>query len=320
MALKRTHSFGSGMKLEYETVNVFTDRPFTGNALAVVYGVEDLTHEAMIKICQEFHYSETVFVLPPDDPSHTAKIRVFSIFTENGHEIPFAGHPSIGAASVIAWKGRLFGKAVGDLIALEGKSGLVNVSILRSDEGRVAGAMLVPPQALTKGEEVLIAEAASCLSVDESEIVTAVHQPTIVDVGGDKYVLTELKDLAALKKIDRNKNTRCRGAFVFGYARTPDDSTTDLRCRSTCDGFEDAGSGSPNSALIAMLAGLESGTGTLQYKIGQGEEIGRPSLLQAEADYADGVVKEVRLGGCCVEVMRGELQVPEVFSKKQKAE
>ena len=86
------------MKRRYVTVDVFTNRPFGGNPLAVVLDSEDLTTEQMLAIAREFNYSETSFVLPPRDNSHDAHVRIFTV----NYEIPFAGHPNVGTAFVLA--------------------------------------------------------------------------------------------------------------------------------------------------------------------------------------------------------------------------
>jgi len=90
------------MTLTYETVDVFTDAAFGGNPLAVVFGGEKLSTEAMQAVAREFNYSETTFVLPPKDPAHTAQVRIFT----PTQEVPFAGHPNVGTATVLAWRGR----------------------------------------------------------------------------------------------------------------------------------------------------------------------------------------------------------------------
>ena len=89
------------MSLSYQTVDVFTDTAFGGNPLAVVFGGENLSDDRMFAIAREFNYSETTFVLPPKDPAHTAHVRNFT----TAGEVPFAGHPNVGTATVIAWRG-----------------------------------------------------------------------------------------------------------------------------------------------------------------------------------------------------------------------
>ena len=89
------------MALRYETLDVFTNVPCGGNPLAVVYGAEGLSDASLQKIAREFNYSETTFVLPPEDASATARVRIFTPTSE----LPFAGHPTIGTACALGWRG-----------------------------------------------------------------------------------------------------------------------------------------------------------------------------------------------------------------------
>src|SRR5215470_11989650 len=108
------------MQLEYVTVDVFTDRQFGGNPLAVVTNAEGLATAQMQSIAAEFNLAETAFVLPPQDPSNTAEVRIFTPRAE----LPFAGHPNIGTAFVLARLDTIYGRAVGDPLMFEEKAGL----------------------------------------------------------------------------------------------------------------------------------------------------------------------------------------------------
>ena len=107
--------------LTYETADVFTSVAFGGNPLAVVFGAEGLPDSTLQKIAAEFCYSETTFVLPPADPKHTARVRIFTPVAE----LPFAGHPNVGTAFVLARRGEAFGRPVGTELAFEEQAGLV---------------------------------------------------------------------------------------------------------------------------------------------------------------------------------------------------
>src|SRR5580692_2976476 len=113
------------MKLEFTTVDVFTDRPFGGNPLAVVTNAEGLASEQMQAIAAEFNLAETTFVLPPQDPAHTAEVRIFTPKAE----LPFAGHPNVGTAFVLASAGKACGQLVGDPLVFEEKAGLVRLDL-----------------------------------------------------------------------------------------------------------------------------------------------------------------------------------------------
>src|ERR1051325_11524591 len=138
------------MQLEFQTVDVFTAEQFSGNPLAVVLNAEGLSSEQMQAIAAEFNLAETTFVLPPKDSAHTAEVR---IFTPRG-EMPFAGHPNVGTAFVLARAGTSYGRRVAqDRVIFEEKAGLVPITLLK-DGATVVGARLASPQALSVGLEI----------------------------------------------------------------------------------------------------------------------------------------------------------------------
>src|SRR5689334_24208633 len=131
------------MQLNFITVDVFTDRRFGGNPLAVVLDGRGLTTPQMQSIAAEFNLAETTFVLPPKDPAHTAEVRIFTPRAE----LPFAGHPNIGTAFVLAQQGNANGRVVSDPIVFEEKAGLVKLDLIRNGAS-VVGARLTAPQPL----------------------------------------------------------------------------------------------------------------------------------------------------------------------------
>src|SRR3954451_20134550 len=133
------------MRLQFQTVDVFTADRFSGNPLAVVLNAEGLSDEQMQAIAAEFNLAETTFVLPPREPAHTAHVRIFTPKAE----LPFAGHPNVGTAFVLARMGR----AAGDRLGVEGEAGLVPLDLTR-ENGTVVAARLAAPQPLTLGERV----------------------------------------------------------------------------------------------------------------------------------------------------------------------
>src|SRR6266550_2459658 len=138
------------MKLEFATVDVFTDRRFGGNPLAVVTNAQGLSTGQMQAIAAEFNLAETTLVLPPRDAAHTAEVRIFTPKAE----MPFAGHPNVGTAFVLARAGESYGRAIsGDRLVFEEKAGLVPLDITR-EQGTVVAARLAAPQKLTLGDEV----------------------------------------------------------------------------------------------------------------------------------------------------------------------
>src|SRR5918911_1168207 len=141
----------------YEVVDVFTTTRFGGNPLAVIPDARGLSDALMQRIAAEFGYSETTFVLPPADAQHTAHVRIFTPTTE----VPFAGHPNVGTAFVLARRGAVFGQPVGERMRFEERAGVVGVTVLRAD-GAVTGAAITAPRALEVGQEVAVDLVAAC--------------------------------------------------------------------------------------------------------------------------------------------------------------
>ena len=185
--------------LTYETTDVFTNVAFGGNPLAVVFGAEGLPDSTMQKIAAEFCYSETTFVLPPVDPTHTAHVHIFTPVAE----LPFAGHPNVGTAFVLARRGEAFGRPVGTELSFEEESGLVEVSCLEGPHSTVAnwpegvvGAVLSAPKPFAAHGRVSAAEAAACMGLGAEDVV---GEPLIGSTGG-AYVLAELASAEALER------------------------------------------------------------------------------------------------------------------------
>ena len=146
------------MKVDFVTLDVFTETAFGGNPLAVVTGADALSTGQMQAITREFNYSETTFVVEPTDPSCTAAVRIFS----PAHELPFAGHPNVGTAVALARMGGVFGRSIGDRVRFEERIGVVEIDILREGDD-VVGARFVAPGQAERGsmfEEDAIAQCA----------------------------------------------------------------------------------------------------------------------------------------------------------------
>ena len=129
------------MQRRYITCDVFTDRAFGGNPLAVVLDAGGLSTAQMQAIAREFNYSETTFVLPPHEPAHDAQVRIFTVRSE----IPFAGHPNVGTAFVLATQA----ERPPARLLFEEKAGLVPVEIL-TEQDRVVSTELTAPQPLKR--------------------------------------------------------------------------------------------------------------------------------------------------------------------------
>ena len=145
------------MQVSFVTVDVFTDRPFGGNPLAVILDARGLSDEQMQAIAREFNYSEQTFVLPPEDLAHTASVRIFTPVAE----LPFAGHPNVGTAFALARAGSVLGRPVGATMVFDEIAGPVRAEVVR-DGGTVTGARIAAPQPLEIGSEVPVAPLAAC--------------------------------------------------------------------------------------------------------------------------------------------------------------
>jgi trans-2,3-dihydro-3-hydroxyanthranilate isomerase len=301
------------MQLDFITVDVFTDQRFGGNPLAVVLNGSQLTTHQMQSIAGEFNLAETAFVLPPKDSLHTAEVRIFTPRAE----LPFAGHPNIGTAFVLAKLGTAYGKIVSDpLVLFEEKAGLVTLNLIR-DGTSVVGARLAAPQPLVRGENIDFDIVAMACSISVNDIETTNHPPCIVSCG-NPLVFAELKtrsSLASARPRSEIFSEHLRADRVTGillYARDKE-GKVDFQARMFAPLYgipEDPATGSGNVALTGLLASLRSEPDlTLQIRIAQGIDMGRPSLLEASAEKQNGRVVGMWIGGKCVAMMRGSLEL-----------
>lgn len=301
-------------QVKYEVVDVFSRRRFRGNQLAVVPDATVLSTRRMQDIAVEFNYSEVAFVLPPADPVNTARLR---IFTPEG-EIPFAGHPTIGAAFVLAARGRSFARRIGSTMVLEEGAGPVAVTVLQR-KGQPAGASAIVPRDLECGRQVDVATTAACLSLEPADVVLRRHQPTIVSVGLS-FAVVEVASLDALRRAKPNAACFAEadrrfpvpdGLFsIYLYFRTRERPGR-LRARMLSplgSVPEDPGTGSAAAALGAFLTNLSPAADRSdRIVIEQGVEMGRHSILDVRATKRDGRIRAVSISGFCVPVMRGTI-------------
>jgi trans-2,3-dihydro-3-hydroxyanthranilate isomerase len=290
----------------FVTVDVFTDRRFGGNQLAVFPDARGLTDAQMQSLAAEFNLSETTFVLPPADPANTARVRIFN----RKHEMPFAGHPNVGTGCVLAAQGRDKGGA----LLFEEIAGLVEVRIERDGGGAVAGATIAAPQPLSLGLQLPADLIAACAGLAAGDIVTAAHAPVVATVG-NPFVLAEVNGAAltrATPVIDAFRQGLAQFPALNGrlslYLYARDGARVRARMFAPIAGtVEDPATGSAATPLAAMLLSqgkAESGS----WDIVQGVEMGRPSLLRATARRGtDGI--RATVGGGCVPVLRGEAMV-----------
>lgn len=298
------------MNARYLTCDVFTDRKFGGNQLAVFPDARAIPPELMAPIAKEFNFSETTFVLPPDDPSHTAKVRIFT----PGGELQFAGHPTVGTAHVLATIGVV--KLTGDetRIVLEEGVGPVPV-IVRSKGGTPEFAQLSVAQLPVVGPPPPSNDAlAAALSLSTDDVLTGDWAPQSVSCG-TAFLFIPLRDRAAVArarvKLDLFEATLdgYETSKVMVFAREAELPGHDVRARMFAPSIgvpEDPATGSAAVGLGGYLAARDPRRdGTLRWVVEQGFEMGRPSILEVEADKADGRITGVRVGGKTVMVCEG---------------
>ena len=295
------------MNVEFYTCDVFTRHRFGGNQLAVIPDARGLSPVQMQHIALEFNYSETTFVFPPER-GHDRKVRIFT----PAREVPFAGHPNIGTAFVLASNGLLGDLADTSVVTFEEEAGVVEVTIIRMESGRL-WCELLAPQSLNIGKVVMPEFAAPALSLDVADISLGVHPPCVAGVGLP-FLVVELASQDALEKA--SFNTAVMEALarrkippdILLYVKGSGEADIHARMFAPLDGVpEDPATGSANCALAALLTHYDpANSGEYSWTISQGVEMGRPSILFARTQKSGGSVIATRIGGDSVMVSKGE--------------
>ncbi|MDN4981674.1 PhzF family phenazine biosynthesis protein [Bradyrhizobium sp. WYCCWR 13022] len=300
------------MQRRYVTVDVFTDRAFGGNQLAVVLDAGGLSTQQMQAIATEFNYSETTFVLPPRDEANDAEVRIFTPV----REMPFAGHPNIGTSFVLA----SLAKEPKPRLLFEEIAGLVPVDIVR-EQGRVTSTELTAPQALSRLAEVSAADVAACISLTADDVRTDHHAPQVVGVG-TPFLVAEVRsrdalararpDVAAFGRVLPRDDARS----VWFYTRdvpaseAPGERQARMFMRGAGGLAEDPATGSATVAAAALFADLDPiRDGELKLTVGQGFDMGRPSILQTRVVKQAGKIVSAHVGGSCVRMMEGTFKL-----------
>lgn len=280
---------------QYLVYDVFTQSRFGGNPLAVVLGAENIPEENLLKIAGEFNLPETTFVYAPENPEHTARVRIFTPAVE----LPFAGHPTVGTALAL----RDIGRAT-DRLVLELDVGPIPVEI-SGDKARFE--TRVP---LETSQPFAKDRMAEMINLAPGAITDRAHAPLNASVGVE-FRIAELEDMDALGAADPNiqlfreeiaaQNMRM-GCFV--YVRRG--QTIHARMFAPTKGImEDPATGSAAAALVAHLGKLDNQS--QEFSIHQGIEMGRPSLIEASVTVENGQSVAVNIGGSAVQVLKGEI-------------
>jgi trans-2,3-dihydro-3-hydroxyanthranilate isomerase len=303
------------MRYRFVTLDVFTDRAFGGNPLAVLPDARGLSERQMQRVAREFNYSETAFVLPPADSANTRRVRIFT----PAAELPFAGHPTVGTAFALAELGELGERAERIEVVFEEQAGRVPVPV-ELDDGRPQRATLTAPARPRRGAGVDPAQVAAALALAPGDIAAAPHAPCVAGAPVP-FVFAALTNAGALARVRLRGEAAeallaARGAVgVFAYAQASPRDLADFRARMFAPGHgiaEDPATGAAAAAFAGLHALLDPApSATRAFTIAQGVEMGRPSLIEAAADKSGGEVTAIRVGGRCVMVSSGEIEVPE---------
>jgi trans-2,3-dihydro-3-hydroxyanthranilate isomerase len=303
------------MKLEFHTLDVFTDRAFGGNPLGVFPDATHLPTDLMQAIAGEMNLSETVFLGPPETPAGTARVRIFTPRVE----VPFAGHPTVGSAIFLAGTGRDRPDDGEVTLVLEENVGPVPVDV-RFEGGvptfaRFTTAMLPEHRPSPHAS----ADLAEMVGLDPADVGPDGLQPEMVSCGLPYHIIPVVSaeavtratlDLALWRRMLADDWAH----HVYVVSLDAEGSGVDARVRMFAPGsgvFEDPATGSAAAALGGYLSQVDgSDEARLSWTLEQGIEMGRPSLLYVEADRSSGATTAVRVGGSAVSVSQGTMTVP----------
>lgn len=297
------------MKVQFYTCDVFTDVRFGGNPLAVLPDATGLSSVQMQQIAREFNFSESTFVLPSHG-GHTRNVRIFT----PTQEIPFAGHPNIGTAFVLSSIGAIGNIDEGLNIVFEEKAGPVPISIRQV--GADIWCELKAPESLSLGQSIDLDLIAAALSLVSEDIVTSTHQPIVASVGLP-FVIVELDSRLALERaqsyLPAIEEIQGLGVMpdILLYVRSEDDFDIRARVFLPLDGVsEDPATGSANCALAALLSHYKTeSTGDFSWRIAQGVEMKRPSVLEARSVKRPYSGIDVWISGTCKMVSEGLIEI-----------
>ena len=306
------------MDLKFNTLDVFTNKRFGGNPLAVVHDADALTTEQMQAVTREFNLSETIFVMKPKDPGNTARVRIFF----PGGEIPFAGHPTLGCAILLAEMKYKHGCSFETEIRLEEVAGLVPVKVSRI--GDVPHGMFKAPVVPRKvADGPATEDIAAALGIAPGDVGFEGHRPVLLQ-GGPTFFFVPVSSRAIVAKArpcepawgDLMARLGKYEAYVdaaYVYTRGGDGKDASFRSRMFAPGggiIEDPATGSATALLARQILNSDKlKDGKHRFILEQGYEMKRPSDLVLEADVAQGDLVEVRVGGQAVRVSAGTITV-----------
>ncbi|HEX7957043.1 MAG TPA: PhzF family phenazine biosynthesis protein [Pyrinomonadaceae bacterium] len=301
-------------RLHYHRVDVFTDRAFGGNPLAVCTNGRGLDTETMQAVAKEFNLSETTFVLPPDDPRHDWRVRIFT----PGSELPMAGHPTVGTAYVLAREHMIRrGERESDIVLEEGVGPVpVRVSF---EGGEPSFAEMSQPLPVF-GPRLEDAEAAAAMLSLEADDVDARYPVEVVSCGVP-FLYVPLRSLDAARRarprVDLIEQTAERGGLppaVFAFTREVEHDTSNVHSRMFAPGLgitEDPATGGASGPLGCYLVryGLAACDPAAEIISEQGIEMGRPSFIRIRIERRGEDITAVRVGGQCHFMGEGFIEI-----------
>lgn len=299
------------MRRRFVTLDVFTTERFAGNPLAVVLDSDGLDDTAMQTLAREFNLSETVFVRPPADSRHRASLRIFT----PGRELPFAGHPTIGTAVLLALRDET--RADAQAFGLEEKVGIVPCVVETSglDRGYARFRLPVLPEA--RDDTIEVASAAWGLGLDPAEIGFDRHMPSLHSAG-NAFTFVPVNSLDAVRRARPVSDAFAQafgdeGPGVYVYTRETAEAGHHFHARmfgSPSVGIrEDPATGGAVASFSGVLMQYEPlGDGEHQISIEQGYEMGRPSLISLQIVIRDGALVSGEIGGSAILVCEGEIE------------
>ena len=299
------------MDLEFYTVDVFSNKIFGGNPLAIFTNTDDISTDLMQSIASEVNYSETVFIQKPKNKDNTAKVKIFT----PKNELPFAGHPNVGAGFLLSCFPNLIpGKYSKNKMVFEEIAGLVNV-MPQYNGATVVGSKIEAPNKFHKLETVPTSAIQNCIETNEGSIITSNDPPVVAGVGLD-FVIAEVQNEEILNNARCNISAFSEADKNFSYGEDffslmiyyrGNQQNIFARVFAPLSGIvEDAATGSACGALGALLASQSNDRNNkYNYKIHQGEMIGRPSLINVSILKEKDQIKRTYISGECVLVSKG---------------
>jgi trans-2,3-dihydro-3-hydroxyanthranilate isomerase len=296
------------MRLPYHILDVFTDTRFCGNPLAVVLDADGVDDARMQTIAREFNLSETVFVLKPQMPAHTARVRIFT----PGRELPFAGHPTVGAGALLA---ELRAPEPDALVVLEEAIGIVRIGVRRRPGAAPFAEFNAPKLPEEMGTPAAVERLGAALGLIPAEIGFENHKPTRY-TAGNPFVFVPIASLEAMAKaqvVSQHWAPAMQGTNAFLYCRQTLHRASAFHARMFAPDFgvgEDPATGSAVAAFAGVVQRFDAlPDGLHKRTVEQGYEMGRPSLIELSMEVAGGKLETVRIGGHAVRVAEGMIEV-----------